>query len=684
MAYSLHYIGQFPNIHNNELRVSIYEDGWAGTGYEYLTLKFRSVKVKYNWRGWEEPIIGQSASFVIINDKDNFFDLLPLMTAEERKYLVVITELDKGPNKMLFRGFLDCKDIEQPYLQRQEIRLNASGYLSKLQYIDASTIETLENDTFINILLECLGEIDADPVSYGIRVNTSLYSIGASMSSGQTFLNKTGIYKEMFWKDNIKRDSALEVINKILSAFNCYLYWYNDYYYIERYEDIWDTSPTWVQYIGGTEYWPTDTASTQGDTKTITDFVDLKKIETSQKIKVIPGKKIVEVNIHQDLLFNHVLNNFEDGRLTDADAIFPEQDPPQDTELPDIRQWLFHGGDSSGGPITWSLQGHPFRNISKAVRRDGWAVDSDYSLHRGMHTQFWATITGQSSMTIKFKVGTQTNPFTGGDPEEYTTHFPISLMIDLPTQYFANRIGEDWSATYHAWWDTRDALEIIDVPGSSWDERLWTCDVEITIPFHEFTNSAAFYAGNNRLCLTIGTPTADQGGVAAPFPHIYIGDVEVSVDIPLEDNFIKGDVNTKFLDKLTVEQYLSDWDNLAIKNGIWYGAETSADPDALDVRTDLWDDDFSSSAEGLDLAEMKIKSKFRIYNKSRQKITTKIRADEEFYRPLSLFEDGNQQDSTGDPDRPVFVLVGYEYELQGDEMNIILSEYDNQEDINLI
>ena len=128
MAYSLHYIAGLTNIHNNNIRVAIYEDNYGG-GTEYLTTKFRSVKVKYNWRGWEEPIIGQSASFTVINDASDFFDLLPLMTAEERKYLVVIEELDKAPNKMLFRGFLDCKDIEQNYLHNQEIRFNASGYL---------------------------------------------------------------------------------------------------------------------------------------------------------------------------------------------------------------------------------------------------------------------------------------------------------------------------------------------------------------------------------------------------------------------------------------------------------------------------------------------------------------------------------------------------------------------------
>ena len=50
------------------------------------------------------------------------------------------------------------------------------------------------------------------------------------------------------------------------------MYWYNDSYYIERYADIWNESPTYVIYVSGNTYYPTDTASTANPTKTITDF----------------------------------------------------------------------------------------------------------------------------------------------------------------------------------------------------------------------------------------------------------------------------------------------------------------------------------------------------------------------------------------------------------------------------
>ena len=689
MAYGLRYICGYTNIHGNNGRVAIYEEDY-GDSAEYLTVRFNTVKISYAWRTWENPIIGQTASFSIVNDKDDFFELLPLMTSEERKYQVIIEELDKAPNTILFKGFLDCKDMEQKYLQRQDIRLNASGYLSKLQYVDAPTVEVLENDTFINILLDCIDQIGGHGVSgFAIRVNCSLYAVGSPLSSGQTLFNKCGVYKEVFWKNNIDRDSALEVIKKILSSFDCTMYWWDDYYWIERYVDIWDENPTYVTYVSGSEYWPTDTTSYAAFPKSIVDFVSLTNLDTSQTLRIMTGKKQIEINIEQQLLFNLLVNNFEDAQLTDADAIYPTQGwlppPGGDIDMPEIRQWLLHGGGSSGGPIVWSEKGLPFRNISKAVRRDGYVLESDNELEKGMYTQFRATITAQTSLTIKFKAGTATNPFTGGDIDEYTTHFPVSLMIWLPSGYFAEYVeyDESWYVIEESWHETVNGLEWIDVPGSSWDQKLWTCDVEITIPFHEFVESDYFYIGNNRLLLTIGTPTADMGDLEVPFPHIYIGDVTVSIDIPLQDNYIKGDVNTNFLDKLTLEQHLSDFDNLAMRNGIWRGGETSADPDALDERTETWDDAHSDSAEELSLVEMKIKDKFRFYNVSRQKIQSRIKPGEEFYRPFSLFNDSNQEDSSGD-NTPQLVLVGFEYEVQSDEMDIVLSEYDNVEDINLV
>lgn len=677
MAYSLHYICGYSNIHGNTGRVVIYEDDYDGET-ETLDLRFDSVKIKYNWNDWEEPIIGLLADFAIVNDEDNFFDLLPLMTSEERKYMVAIEELDKVPNKTFFQGFLNCKDIKQKYLQKQDIRLNASSYLSKLQYVKAPTIETLENDTFINIIMNCIDQAGVHPTGFAVRVNCSLYEIHSEMGSNQTLFNKCGIYKEVFWKNNVDRDSALDIIKKILTVFDCYLYWYDDYYYIERYADIWDESPTYVTYVSTSEYWPTDTGSTYSPGKTITDFVDLIKLETSQIIKIIPGLKQIEIDIEQQLLFNLIVNNFENYSYS-----------TENLPIGNIRKWIFSEEDESSAyaGMEWDKFGDSFRNISRAVHRYSWIETSEIEYWRGMFTAFRVTATYDTVMTISWKFATEGNPFPYGDPDEWEVYFYWTLATNqFGNAYLVyNESADDWSVEYP--WTYDSVLNVTKIPGTEFDMDNYSCEVTITIPFESFMlASDSPYAGDQIYTLGIGTEYRRRNWPHDndnPSGNCYYGDVKIVVNSVLGDNYILGEVNTKFLNKKVINHHFCDAVNLGIKNAVYYGAENSADPDALDEKTEIWDDAHSTSDESLSLAEMKMKNKFRLYNKSRQKIESRIRANEEFYRPLSLFEDSNQQDSSGDK-TPYLILTGYEYKPEKDEMKIILCEYDNIEDVNLV
>jgi hypothetical protein len=692
MAYALHYIAGYTGIDTgNTGRVSIYEDDYSG-GTETLKLRHNSVKIQYNWKGWDEPIIGQTASFSIVNDESDFFDLLPLMISEERKYLVIIEELDKAPNKIYFKGFLDCKDVEQKYLQNQDIRLNASGYLAKLQYVYAPTVETLENDTFINIILNCIDQTGAHPTGFSIRVSSSLYAIGSSLSAGQTLFNKCGVYKETFWKDNIERDSALDIIKKILTSFDCYLYWYDDYYYIERYADIWDTSPNYVTYVSGTEYYPPDTGSTYNPTKTITDFVSLTKTETSQVLSIITGQKQVEVNIEQQLLFNFINNDY-------ANADFDTPVLPN----PPKGQWLLwgdsggaglHWPNSSFGGITLWQKGDPFFTIEKSVLRSGFETDApagypdDCAVWRGNYIKFRATVTDETIMTIKFKLYVNpgvflTDPIATG-PEDYNVEVYWYLRNPPGSYYFMyDYLGSgEWERIFAT---EQGGVQRRDVNGAEFDTEHGIAEIDISIALHEPYNSA--WGGDQDFIFCLGVPIIDRPYHAISdfaLAYDWRGDVTIATNAQLTDNYLSGTTNTKFLNKKTLTQYFCDAQDLGIRNAILYGEEDTDGPEDLDTRSTYWDDAQGSSGEMLELAEMKIKDKFRLYNVSRQKITTSIRANEEFYRPLSLFDDSNQDNSTGGTGPPQFVLVGYTYEPQEDRMDIILSEYDNEETINLI
>ena len=288
-------------------------------------------------------------------------------------------------------------------------------------------------------------------------------------------------------------------------------------------------------------------------------------------------------------------------------------------------------------------------------------------------------------MTLKFKFGVPSTPFIwGGNPEDYEFNFLFYLQ-NPPGNYFI--VYDEVSTNL---WErllsplSFDDLNWLNVSGAEMDPDLLTVEVNQTINLKDIYDSGV-WDGDQEFVLGICQERVAGG---SPTFHVefredvYYGDVEITFNSPLDDNYISGEVNTNFLNKLTIVQPIIDAGDLGIKNAVLYN-DTGSDESSLNLRSQTWDDSHSSSAEGLDLAEMKIKDKFRLYNVSRQKIQSTILADETIYRPFALFEDGNQQDSTG-TGPPEFVLVGYSYRPQSDQMDVILSEYDNEEDINIV
>ena len=46
------------------------------------------------------------------------------------------------------------------------------------------------------------------------------------------------VAKEVFWKNSHDRKGSVEVIEEVLKPFNSYLYWWDNSWRIERYNDI--------------------------------------------------------------------------------------------------------------------------------------------------------------------------------------------------------------------------------------------------------------------------------------------------------------------------------------------------------------------------------------------------------------------------------------------------------------
>lgn len=649
MAYGSHYrIGY--SSKNTTGYIYVWEEGYASSVVD-LTLVANSFKVDYKPKGWEDPIVGLAASFGILNDETDYFTLLPLLTATEKQYWVRVTRV--SPSSLtLFEGYVACNNNEQKYLRNRTISLVATSYLSKLQYVTPPSVETLQTISFIDYLDDCLRQTGTEQ---NIRINSSLYPTGDTIGSTSSLFNKSGIFSEVFHDNNIDKNNALEVITKILGEFDCYIYWYNEKWYIERYDDIYNaTTQSYVEYTTGSSYGPSDTAASHSTSYTPIDFQDLSPIGQSQTIGVIQGMKEIEVRIPAQRYTNLVPSSLREAL------------PITTTANPDVRTWEYWNVTTT----KWisSTIGNPFLNINSAMHRAGWY---DYggglpAHHIGMYTKVRVTVASSDTvLDVRFKFGTAKGAFgTFTAWEDYEFNFYYWLRIAGTSYYIYYNSGADsWSLGTYT--EITGKNRVI-VEGQNFDEQSATVDVSFTIPLSDVTSLGA---GDYDLVLGIGTERVDNsasgGSYDDPCTQAFYGDFQVKTTGTAPDNNYSGVISTDMLNKLSIELPFSDFDSFNFKNTLVRGTGFAS-------RTTTWTDD---GVNVHTIAEQKIRSRFRLYRIPRQKITAKV-SSAEFYRPLRNFTDSEQSGKQ-------FILFGATYYPERDQIQVILMEYDNTETITI-
>ena len=649
MAYGNHYrIGY--SSHGTTGYIYVCEEGYSSS-IEDLALVANSFKIDYKPNGWENPIIGLAASFGILNDETDYFTLLPLLTATEKQYWVRVTRV--SPSSLtLFEGYIACNNNEQKYLKNRTIRLVATSYLSKLQYVTPPSIETLQTISFIDYLDDCLRQTGTEQ---NIRINSSLYPTGDSIGATSSMFNKAGVFSEVFHKNNIDRDNALDVITKILTTFECYIYWYNENWYIERYDDIFNaTTQSYVEYTTGSSYGPSDTGSSHSTSYTPIDFQDLSPMGQSQTIGVIQGMKEIEIRIPAERYTNLVPPSLRDA------------DPITATANPDFRTWEYW--NSPTGVWSSSTMGFPFVRMNSCAIRTNWFTYGGGipAYHIGLYTKVRLTVASSDTvLECKYKFGTTKGTFGSFTSwEDYEFNFYYWLRIAGTSSYIYYNSGTDsWSLGTYTEITGKNRV-VID--GGNFDDQSSTVDVSFSIPLSDVTGLGP---ADRDLVLCIGTERIDNTGSGGsydnPATSAYYGDFQVKTTGTAPDNNYKGVISTDMLNKLSIEIPFSDFDSFNFKNTLVRGTNFAS-------RTTTWTDDGTNFHT---IAEQKIRSRFRLYRIPRQKITAKI-STSEFYRPLRNFTDSEQSGKQ-------FILFGCTYYPERDQMQVILMEYDNTETVTI-
>lgn len=661
--YKIPFLGQL--ISGN---IYLKKDSYTGSIIE-LTAPRNSLEINTVFEGWFNPVLKQNISFEFINESASIFQYIDLMELEERDFQVVVEATNGTDTVTLFDGWINSEIIEQKYLHKSIVTLTATNYLSKLEHFNIDSIETLTEISLMDLILESL---EATGKTDNVYLNNHLLPVGYNANGDfQSGFSRTAIFSELFWRNNVERYNALEIIIEILKAFDCYLYWWDGKWWIERYREIYQSSIYAYNYTMGFSYTYGSATTRFLRENTIADIHSMELTDQQQTISAIPGLSQLNLNLNQKEFFNLVEQSFAD--YTESYDNLPD---------PDIRKWHIFDDTALGNtfqtqygdyryPITnIGLMTHYVKRITSELE-DGagtWHyVPEDFAYHHGISTKFRITrLTENTEMKIEFKyIGLEET--TDQDFQKF--YQPYYLRIAGSNSYiYYNPDLKIWDIKITT--DPKEAMNWITRPYGSMDEdpfnRPYTKFTDL-IPISEVANMVD---GNYTLILNIGFCLRYQNKDNVVTYHSklpdYTGDVVVTCGGNILPNLIEAKLDNNVYNKKNEEIELFDTNNFNYKNAIL----TAAD---YDVRTELWQE-LNETAQH-PLAEWLIYSKFQLYNRNRKKITANVRTSR-FLRPFELFYD------SADSNRK-YILTTYDYTPEQGVYKAEFLEYDNEEIVTL-
>jgi hypothetical protein len=698
MAYGVRYTAGASIKNSDEtitdLQILLEKKNYTGDPRE-LDCTVGANVIARDFENLESNILGMNFEFEVrdkVEEDPDFFDLMDLMTATEREFKVTVNAFTDGVfTARIFEGFISVESTERKYLQYQSVKLLASSFLSKLKNYHTTELELIAATTFIDYITSMLREIGS---ASDLRINCSLiptedWSIQNETPGGDgyTLFNKTACNSELFWKNNVERETSYDVLDKILLSFNCYIYWWNDKWYIEHYDNIWtDTGfKNFVEYDINTEYNPPDFGVWVQEERPIMDVHDLEFIQTTQTITTIPGKKIVAIKVEDKQYDNLVPNQFEP--MTTVNGLAP-------TNLK-VRSWARTEGVSFPN-LSWEDIDKPYSDITNAIgRRNTFPAEGTFIYGpAGLTCDFLVTVKpNETELNITWKH----NSTFGWYPQSYLDagyivnfRFMYSLRIidgvDNPWIYSVSNNPENEDGWYLRPGTVFPQLATLSIGANQTDfnQDTYTKELNVSVPLKDLNKEkndeypiTLPFQGDYKIQLTImdtwrrvTRQDSDYDSGWIPLTVAHDGDITVKLDgNTLDDNYIEGKNNTDFLDKQEIELSLADQSDLFYKNGIIRG-------DGLDTRTSTW----RSKVEGdsdVPVVDRLLVNKFRFYNQTRQSIQGRVHTPLVTWKPFMLFRDTKQEDKK-------FVLMGLLHELDKSEHELSLLEYDNTTAVNLL
>jgi hypothetical protein len=697
MAYGKKYHTTTYNKGLGQLNVDIYKKDYVGA-ISPLTIAFEGIKISVDTVEYFEMIASTSVDIDVINDKTDFYELDALFSTSDLEHYILIYNDDV----VLFRGFIPCDVVEQSWLHNGIVTISATVNLNRLEEYIPTIFEVKGTYTLMEIIQHCLTftNMEISGAELPIYVNCSLREL-TKPNGINTCFDQTWADTDIFYEDSTTIRDCKTVMEYILGAFDCIIYYYNDAWYIERWKDLagYLETKNYIKYEGSTvSLVPEDIPASLYPV--VGKDLDMTCIEQSQRISYSPGFKTVEVTLSETLRLNLVDYYYSDIQSNQTMATLEQVNPSfgywEMIAESDITEYSGYNLDTMSNYIhmadSWESPDGEFDNgfwifegvTSETLRRST----------AGMFAKFKIKMNEEDSTNPTEEVSTTLNiSFTFKLPDNFTPYgtFNYYYKTEPSKLNFWVRLFLKYNDNGTIKWvkynETNEQYEFVtqsNIGSAGYGMPIILKEVN----FDTFTNKTAFYH-EFTTTINLGTAIKNVTGDTPEFtlglmklgytdpdlnhnddvPNICLhdfiyGDIYVTANTEVDDNVITGTINEDFVTVEDATMNLYDSNNFSISNGLYINEDRD--------HTTSWDDNFLR-ATFLPLSKHYIQDRFQIYHTVRRHIITDAQSLL-YLKPFTMV-DGNLLNKT-------FCVNGFKYIVDSDRYESLqLSEYVNDDNI---
>lgn len=637
------YHATFCNKKEQNVSLSIYEKDYAGTDSSVslyapgIVLEQPKVSTPF------ESIRGRGCNIFLKEPSIGQFE--ELFNNAQDKFKVSI-----GVDGVIeFEGFITPELYNgslSPY--NREINVPATDGLGIL---DRFTLDVSIGSSLSSIILDLLWETNLDYTK--LYINSQLFEIEQQTGSIKSLFDQTFIGEEGWIKSNGDSMNGKEIITNVLKPFNAYIYQKNEAWYIERYEDFFDTSTanTSIDYV---EFFQTSKGGTTiKSSETFERIVynlpeDFSVLTDSQSLQKNSGYGKFELTRPFYGLTNLLkFSNFEDATSISAGTI-PD---------PNYLQWTYSDHLS---------------NVQYFESTNSSYFDVDFGsfeLYDGISSKTRFTFQTPDDeetcnhLTFKFKTkGNYSTILNAGSSGTVGTSCLLHIENDTNDFWIYLRDGDvstgqtNFTTTVNVQYtlntESVPFIEDYDFKETIVDLNLW--NAKDLLEKHNWITATIYPNSNN--------------GVAHSYTWVKDPDINISTDGTERTNLIEGVLNTDYNAIFKDKIEFGDIDNFNYKNG--FNLEIQGTE-----KTSSWYNLLQeSSANSIPIEEKFIKDRMQPYNAPRYTMSVLCK-DASTTTNFEIF-----RYSTLDPSL-YFVNLGSKQNLQDNETEYYLEEYKNNDDV---